>query len=94
MWIWNVYVNMWIWKLCKDVSGYTIGTEYFQNLVISAEETTQYLSSIKMPGTNIVTKKFRVPFFRYTLRDKIVTRYGNLPERFNGEVQRPVLHNR
>ena len=65
-----------------DVSGYTVGTQYLQNLSISSGEMTQYLCNIKMSGTNCITKKYRVPFFNYVLNDKIVHKYMDRPARF------------
>ena len=65
-----------------DVSGYTAGTQYLQNLSISSAEMTQYLCNIKMSDTNCITKKYRVPFFNYVLNDKIVHKYMDRPARF------------
>ena len=65
-----------------DVSGYTVGTQYLQNLSISSAEMTQYLCNIKMSATNCITKKYRVPFFNYVLNDKIVHKYMDRPARF------------
>ena len=65
-----------------DVSGYTVGTQYLQNLSISSAEMTQYLCNIKMSGTNCITKKYRVPFVNYVLNDKIVLKYMDRPARF------------
>ena len=65
-----------------DVSGYTVGTQYLQNLSISSAEMTQYLCNIKMSDTNCITKKYRVPFFNYVLNDKIVHKYMDRPARF------------
>ena len=65
-----------------DVSGYTVGTGYLQNLSISSAEMAQYLCNIKMSGTNCITKKYRVPFVNYVLNDKIVLQYMDRPARF------------
>ena len=65
-----------------NMSGYTVGTLYMNNLSISAAEMTQYLSSIRMSGTNALTKKYRVPYFNYVLKDKIVIKYLHRSERF------------
>ena len=64
-----------------DISGYTVGTQYLHNLHISSAEMMQYLCNIKMSNTNAITKKYRVPFFNFVLRDKIVTKYMNRPAR-------------
>ena len=58
-----------------DVSGYTVGTVYLKNLQISAAEMTQYLANVKLSNTNCLTKKYRVPFFEYLLRDQTVMKY-------------------
>ena len=58
-----------------DVSGYTVGTVYLKNLQISAAEKTQYLANVKLSNTNCFTKKYRVPFFEYVLRDQTVMKY-------------------
>lgn len=55
-----------------DISGYTIRTQYLRNLQISEAEMTQYLCNIKISSTNCLTKKYRVLYFPYVLRDKIV----------------------
>ena len=65
-----------------DMSGYTIGTQYLRNLQISEAEMTQYLCNIKMSATNTLTKKYRVPYFPYVLKDKIVVKYLNRPASF------------
>ena len=65
-----------------DISGYTVGAQYLNNLEISSAEMTQYLCNIKMSSTNCLTKKYRVPFFNYVLKDKIVMKYINRPARF------------
>ena len=53
-----------------DISGYTVGTQYLNNLEISSAEMTQYLCSIKMSSRKCLTKKYRVPFFNHVLKDK------------------------
>ena len=65
-----------------DISGYTVGTQYLNNLEISSAEMTQYLCNIKMSSTKCLTKKYRVPIFNYVLKDKIVMKYINRPARF------------
>lgn len=65
-----------------DISRYTIGTQYLSNLQISEAEMTQYLCNIKMSATNTLTKKYRVPYFPYVLKDKIVLKYLNRPASF------------
>ena len=65
-----------------DISGYTVGTQYLNNLQISSAEMTQYLCNIKMSHTSCITKKYRVPFFNYVLTDKIVMKYMNRPVTF------------
>ena len=67
---------------CYDISGYTIATEYLRNLQISEAEMTQYLCNIKMSATNTLTKKYRVPYFPYMLKDKTVQKYLNRPASF------------
>ena len=62
-----------------DVSGYSVGTQYLQNLSISSADMTQYLCNIKMSGTNCIPKKYRAPFFNYVLNDKIVLKYMDRP---------------
>ena len=42
---------------------------------------TQCLCNIKMSGTNCITKKYRVPFFYYVLKDKTVLKYMDRPAR-------------
>ena len=66
----------------QNVSGYTVGSFYMNNLSISAAEMTQYLSNIRMSGTNALTKKYRVSYFNYVLQDKIVIKYLHRSERF------------
>ena len=61
---------------------YTVETLYMNNLWISAAEMTQYLSSIRMSGTNALTKKYCVPYLNYILKDKIVIKYLHCSERF------------
>ena len=65
-----------------DISGYTVGTPYLNNLQISLAEMTQYLCNMKMSRTNCITKKYRVPFFNYALTDKIVMKCMNRPVTF------------
>ena len=65
-----------------DVSGYTVATQYLQNLEISSAEMTQYLSNIKLSGSNCITKKYRVPYFNHALRDATLIKYMDRPERF------------
>ena len=65
-----------------DMSGYTIGTQYLRNLQKSEAEMTQYLCNIKMSATNTLIKKYRVPYFPYVLKDKIVVKYLNRPASF------------
>ena len=65
-----------------DVSGYTVGTQHLQNLSVSSAEMTHYLCNIKIFGTNCIIKKYRVPFFNYVLKDKIVLKYMDRPVRF------------
>ena len=65
-----------------DISGYTGGTQYLNNLQISSAEMTQYLCNIKMSRISCITKKYRVPFFNYALTDKIVIKYMNRPVTF------------
>ena len=65
-----------------DISEYTIGTQYLRNLQISEAEITQYLCNIKKSATNTLTKKYRVPYFPYVLKDKIVLKYLNRPASF------------
>ena len=36
---------------------------------------TQYLANIKLSNTNCLTKKYRVPFFEYVLKDQTVVKY-------------------
>ena len=43
---------------------------------------TQYLCNIKMSGTNCISKKYRVPFFNYVLKDKTVLKYMDRPAKF------------
>ena len=38
-----------------DIAGYTVGTQYLNNLQISSAEMTQYLYNIKMSYTNYIT---------------------------------------
>ena len=59
----------------NDVSGYHVGTVYLNNLNISAAEMTQYLANIKLSNTNCLTKKYRVPFFEFALKDQTVVKY-------------------
>lgn len=67
----------------QDVSGYTVGTVYMNNLSISAAEMTQYLSNIRMCGTNCLTKRFRAPYFSYVLQDKVVIKDLHRSNRFH-----------
>lgn len=69
-------------KICQNVSGYTFGILCMNNLSISAAEMTQYLSGIRMSETNALTKKYRVPYFNYVLKDKIFIKYLHQSERF------------
>lgn len=62
--------------------GYTVGTQCLNKLEISTAEMTQDLCNNKMSSTNCLTKKYRVPFFNYILKDKIVIKYMNRPGRF------------
>ena len=55
---------------------------YTNNLQISEAEMTQYLCNIKMFGTNCLAKNYRVPYFSYVLRDKIVNKYMSRPATF------------
>lgn len=64
------------------MSGYTFGILCMNNLSISAAEMTQYLSGIRMSETNALTKKYRVPYFNYVLKDKIFIKYLYQSERF------------
>ena len=64
-----------------DISGYTVASRYLKNLEISSAEMTQYMCNLKMAATNCLTKKYRVPFFNNVLRDKIVGKYMNRPQR-------------
>ena len=64
-----------------DISGYTVASRYLKNLQISSAEMTQYMSNLKMAGTNCLTKKYRVPFFNNVLKDKIVGKYMNRSQR-------------
>ena len=59
----------------NDVSGYHVGTVYLNNLNISAAEMTQYLANIKLSNTNCLTKRYRVPFSEYVLKDQAVVKY-------------------
>ena len=43
---------------------------------------TQYLCNIKIASTNCLTKKYRVSFFTTVLKDKIVLKYMERPQRF------------
>ena len=52
-----------------DISGYTVGTQYLNNLEISSAEMTQYLCNIKMSSTNCLTKKYRVRQLRLERQD-------------------------
>ena len=36
---------------------------------------TQYLANIKLGNTNCLTKKYRVPFFEYVLKDQTGVKY-------------------
>ena len=65
-----------------DISGYTVGTQYLNNLQISSAEMTQYLYNIKMSHIRCITKKYCVPFFNNVLTDKIVMKYMNRPVTF------------
>ena len=65
-----------------DISEYTIGTQYLRNLQISEAEITQYLCNIKKSATNTLTRKYRLPYFPYVLKDKIVLKYLNRPASF------------
>lgn len=64
-----------------DISGYTVASRYLENLQISSARMKQYMWNIKMAGTNCLTEKYRVPFFATALRDKIVRKYMNRPQR-------------
>lgn len=64
-----------------DICSYTVASRYLQNLQISSARMTQYMWNIKMAGTNCLTEKYRVPFFATALRDKIVRKYMNRPQR-------------
>ena len=59
----------------NDLSGYHGGTVYLNNLNISAAEMTQYLANIKLSNTNCLTKRYRVPFSEYVLKDQAVVKY-------------------
>ena len=59
----------------NDLSGYHGGTVYLNNVNISAAEMTQYLANIKLRNTNCLTKKYRVPFFEFALKDQTVIKY-------------------
>ena len=58
----------------QDISGYTLGRKYLQNLAISEAEMTRYLCNIE---------KYRVPYFSYVLQDKIVLKYMARPNSFS-----------
>ena len=66
-----------------NLSGYTIETQYLRNSQISEAEMTQYLYNIRMSSTNCLTKKYRVPFFPYVLKAKIILKYPNRPATFH-----------
>ena len=67
----------------QDISGYTVGTQYLQNLAISEAEMTQYLCNIKMSSINCNMKKYCIPCFSYVLQDKIVHKYMARPNSFS-----------
>ena len=67
----------------QDISSYTVGTQYLQNLASSEAEMTQYLCNIKMSSINCNTKKYRVPYFSYVLQDKVVHKYMARPNSFS-----------
>ena len=43
---------------------------------------TEYLSYIKLSGSNCITKKYRVPFFNHALWDATLIKYMDRLERF------------
>ena len=65
-----------------NMSGYTVGTLYMNNLSTSAAEMTEYLSNIRISGINALTKKYCIPYFNYVLKDKIAIKYLHRSERF------------
>ena len=67
----------------QDISGYTVGTQYLNNLEISEAEMTQYLCNIKMSSINCNSKKYRAPYSSYVLEDKVVQKYMNRPNTFS-----------
>ena len=60
------------------------------NLSISAAEMTQYLSNIRMSGTNCITKNYRVPYFSYMLEDRVAIKYLYRSNRFHDKT---LTHN-
>ena len=54
--------------------------------IISAAEMTQYLSNIRMSGTNCITKNYRVPYFSYVLEDRVVIKYLHRSNRFHDKT--------
>ena len=67
----------------KDISGYTVGTQYLNNLEISEAEMTQYLCNIKMLSINCSSKKYCAPCFSFVLEDKVVHKYMNRENTFS-----------
>ena len=65
------------------ILGYTVASRYLKNLEILSAEMTQYMFNIKLAATNCLTKKYRVPFFNTILKDKIVQKYMDRPQRCN-----------
>ena len=43
---------------------------------------TEYLSNIKLSGSNCITKKYRVPYFNHALWDATLIKYMDRLERF------------
>ena len=66
-----------------DICRYTVASRYLKNLEISSAEMTQYMCNIKLAAANCLTKKSRVPFSNTVLRDKIVQKYMDRPQRCN-----------
>ena len=67
----------------QDISGYTLGRKYLQNLAISEAEMRRYLCNIKMSSIYCNTRKYRAPYFSYVLQDKIVLKYMVRPNSFS-----------